>query len=123
MGLPRYTMIVPIVPFFASEYGYLDKINHTRGLTESFDVIYPQLRDLDLIAQAPKLDVPVYLLVGRNDVNAMYTLVEEYYNVLKAPHKELIWLEGGHGLNGDNAHQFVDVMMNKVLAETYPVDD
>jgi pimeloyl-ACP methyl ester carboxylesterase len=121
MGLPRLTVIVPIVPFFVSEYGYIDKINHTRGIIDSFDAIYPQLEDLDFMAQAPKLEVPVYFFVGRYDVNAMYTIVEEYYNVLEAPRKELIWLEGGHGLGGDNVHQFVDVMINKVLMETYPI--
>jgi len=120
MGMPRLTVIVPIVPFLAPEYGYVDKINHTRGIIDSFDAIYPQLKDLDFITQAPKLEVPVYLFVGRYDVNAMYTIVEEYYSVLEAPRKELIWLEGGHGLGGDNVHQFVDVMVNKVLAETYP---
>ena len=123
MGMPRLTVIVPIVPFFAPEYGYLDKINHTRGIIDSFDAIYPQLADLDFVTQAPKLDVPVYLFVGRYDVNAMYTIVEKYYNVLEAPRKELIWLDGGHGLGGDNLGKFVDVMRNKVLAETYPVDD
>ena len=123
MGMPRLTVIVPIVPFFAPEYGYIDKINHTRGIIDSFDAIYPQLADLDFITQAQKLDVPVYLFVGRYDVNAMYTIVEKYYNVLEAPHKELIWLEGGHGLGGDNLHQFVDVMLNKVLAETYQPAD
>jgi pimeloyl-ACP methyl ester carboxylesterase len=123
MGMPRLSVIVPIVPFFASEYGYVDKINHTRGIIDSFDAIYPQLKDLDFITQAPRLDVPVYFFAGRNDVNAMYTIVEEYYNVLEAPKKALIWLEGGHGLGGDNLHQFVDVMIHQVLAETYPGGD
>jgi pimeloyl-ACP methyl ester carboxylesterase len=123
MGMPRLTLIVPIVPFLAPEYGYVDKINHTRGIIDSFDAIYPQLKDLDFITQAPRLEVPVYLFVGRYDVNAMYTIVEEYYNVLEAPHKELIWLEGGHGLGGNNLHQFVDVMLNRVLVETYPAGD
>jgi pimeloyl-ACP methyl ester carboxylesterase len=123
MGMPRLTLIVPIIPFFAPEYGYVDKINHTRGIIDSFDAIYPQLKDLDFITQAPRLEVPVYLFVGRYDVNAMYTIVEEYYNVLEAPHKELIWLEGGHGLGGNNLHQFVDVMLNRVLVETYPAGD
>lgn len=123
MGMPRLSVIVPIVPFFATEYGYVDKINHTRGIIDSFDAIYPQLKDLDFITQAPKLEVPVYFFAGRYDVNAMYSIVEEYYNVLEAPRKELIWLEGGHGLGGDNVHQFVDVMINKVLAETYLTGD
>lgn len=123
MGMPRYTVIVPIIPFLAPEYGYMDKINHTRGLVDSFNVVYPQLQDLDFMSQAPKLDVPVYLFAGRNDVNAMYTIVEEYYDLLEAPHKELIWLEGGHGLGAENLHQFVDVMINKVLVETSPAGD
>jgi pimeloyl-ACP methyl ester carboxylesterase len=123
MGMPRLSVIVPIVPFFATEYGYVDKINHTRGIIDSFDAIYPQLEGLDFITQAPKLEVPVYFFAGRNDVNAMYTIVQEYYDVLEAPRKDLIWLDGGHGLNGDNVHQFVDMMVNKVLVETYPADD
>ncbi len=67
-----------------------------------------------------KLDVPVYIFAGKNDVNAMSSLVEQYFKVLEAPHKDLIWLEGGHGLGDENIGQFVDVMTNKVLAETYP---
>jgi pimeloyl-ACP methyl ester carboxylesterase len=123
MDMPRLSVIVPIIPFMATEYGFVDKINHTRGIIDSFNDVYPQLEDLDFITQAPKLEVPVYIFAGRNDVNAMYTIVEQYYNVLEAPRKELIWLDGGHGLGGDNLHQFADVMINKVLAETYPVDD
>jgi pimeloyl-ACP methyl ester carboxylesterase len=120
MSSPRYTLVVPIVPFFAPEYGMVDKINHTRGLIESFSVVYPQLKDLDFMTQAPKLAVPVYIFVGRDDVNAMASLVEDYYNRLEAPHKELIWLEGGHGLGDATLGQFVDVMTKNVLAETYP---
>jgi pimeloyl-ACP methyl ester carboxylesterase len=121
MGSPRYTLVVPIVPFFAPEYGLVDKINHTRGLTESFTVVYPQLQDLDFATQAVKLDVPVYIFAGRDDVNAMSSLVEGYYNILQAPHKQLIWLEGGHGLGDENLAQFVDVMTHTVLAEAQTV--
>ena len=120
MGSLHYTFAVPIVPFMAPEYGYVDKINHTLGLIASFNVIYPQLKNLDFIKQANKLDVPVYLFAGRNDVNAMSSIVERYFNILDAPHKDLIWLEGGHGLGDENLAQFVDVMVNKVLVETYP---
>jgi pimeloyl-ACP methyl ester carboxylesterase len=122
MKSPRYTLIVPIIPFIAPEYGLVDKVNHTRGLVESFEVVYPQLQDVDFKTQAAKLDVPVYIFAGRNDVNAMSSLVEEYVNLLEAPHKELIWLNGGHGLDGSNLGQFVDVMVNIVLPETYGVN-
>lgn len=121
MGAPRYALVVPIVPFLAPEYGYVDKVNHTRGLIESFRMVYPQLRDLDFTTQATMLEVPVYIFLGRHDVNAMTSLVERYYNVLEAPHKELIWLEAGHGLDAENLPLFEDVMVKKVLPETYLV--
>jgi pimeloyl-ACP methyl ester carboxylesterase len=114
MGSPRYALLVPLIPFFAPEYGLLDKVNHTRGLIDSFNAVYPQLADLDFAEQATRLQVPVYFFVGRNDVNAMASLVEDYYNKLSAPHKELIWLEGGHGLGSTDPGQFLDVMVNQV---------
>jgi pimeloyl-ACP methyl ester carboxylesterase len=116
----HYTVVVPIVPFLAPEYGLVDKINHTRGLMESFEVVYPQLQEVDFTTQATKLEIPVYIFAGRDDVNAMSSLVEEYYTILEAPHKELIWLEGGHGLDGSNLGQFTDVIVNRVLAQTQP---
>lgn len=116
MGAPRYTLVVPIIPFFVPEYGYVDKINHTRGLISSFNAVYPQLENLDFVEQAPALEVPVFFFEGRDDVNAMSSLVQEYYDVLSAPGKNLIWLEGGHGLgSAENKDVFVDVMLEQVL--------
>lgn len=115
MGVPRYTLVVPLIPFLVPEYGYVDKINHTRGLIESFNAVYPQLEDLDFVEQAPELEVPVFFFVGRHDVNAIPSLVEEYHDVLDAPDEELIWLEGGHGLgSAENTDVFVDVMLEQV---------
>lgn len=118
MGAPRLSFIVPIIPFLAPEYGLMDKVNHTFGIIRSFNAVYPKLENLDFVAQAPALEVPVYFFVGRNDVNAMASLTEEYFTRLSAPHKELIWLEGGHGLDGSTQGQFVDVMVNRVLPAT-----
>jgi|GEM_PF-1653637 len=118
MHTPPYTLIVPIVPFLAPEYGLIDKVNHTRGLIESFTAVYPQLEDLDFMAQAQRLEVPVYIFAGRDDVNAMSSLVERWVAALDAPHKELIWLDGGHGLDGSNVDQFTKVMVERVLAQT-----
>ncbi|WP_373524765.1 hypothetical protein [Nostoc sp.] len=46
-------------------------------------------------------------------------MTEEYFNILTAPHKELIWFErSGHGPWVNKSAKFVDVMVNKVLAKT-----
>lgn len=103
----------------ASEYGLLDKVNWLRGLLYTFTQVYPQLEDLDFTTQAPQLDVPIYFIKGRWDVNAMNSLTEDYFNSLDAPHKELIWFEqSAHTPSWDEPEHFVDVMVNTVLAQT-----
>jgi pimeloyl-ACP methyl ester carboxylesterase len=119
MGLPSLTLGVPLLPQLAREYGLVDRVNYVRGFFETFATLYPQLRDLDFSHSAAKLDVPVYLLVGRADVNAMASLAERYYTVLQAPHKELIWFKSGHSFTDADTEQFVDVMVNHVLAQTH----
>ncbi len=45
----------------ASEYSLVEKVNVLRGLFDVFEVMYPQLQDIDFRKDATKLDVPVYL--------------------------------------------------------------
>lgn len=104
-----------------SEYGLYDKVNWFRGALETMDAVYPQLWDVDFRAQATQLDVPVYFLIGRHDVNAPPVLAEEYFELLNAPHKEMIWFErSGHNPWVTESAAFVDAVVNKVLVKTYP---
>lgn len=94
-----------------SEYTFLDKINWIRGLMKVFNRVYPQLADVDLQAQAASLEVPVYLVIGRHDVNAMTSLAEEYFNTLEAPSKELVWFErSGHPALYSEPEKLVSLM-------------
>lgn len=82
---------------FSSEYGILDKINYLRGIVNTFNGVYPQLYDVDLRADYPVLEVPTYFFLGRHDVNAPTSLVEDYFGILQAPEKEIVWFEhSGH---------------------------
>lgn len=81
----------------SSEYGLLDKINFIRGIINTFNHVYQQLYSIDMRKNYMKLDVPVYFFLGRHDVNAPPSLVEEYMEVLNAPQKEIVWFEhSGH---------------------------
>lgn len=103
-----------------SEYGLYDKVNWLLGTLLTMDVVYPQLWDVDFRTQATQLEVPVYFLIGRHDVNAPPVLAEEYFALLDAPHKELIWFErSGHNPWVTESKAFVDVIVNKVLPKTY----
>lgn len=101
------------------EYGLYDKVAWFLGALETMDAVYPQLWDVDFRAQATQLKVPVYFLLGRHDVNAPPALAEEYFAILDAPHKELIWFErSGHNPWVTESTGFVDVIVNRILPET-----
>lgn len=103
----------------APEYGLVDKVNWFRGVLDTLGVVYPQLWDIDFREQATQLDVPVYFLIGRHDINAPTVLVEEYYEVLAAPHKEIVWFEhSGHNPWLSESDRFIDAMTEVVLAQT-----
>lgn len=105
----------------AQEYGLLDKVYWLLGLARTFTTVYPQVYDLDFRTQATELDVPVYFIKGRWDINASNALLEEYFAIIDAPHKELIWFEeSAHTPSWDEPEHFVDVMVNTVLAQTLP---
>ena len=101
------------------EYGLYDKVNFLLGLITTFDHVYPQLYNIDLRSQAIKLDVPVYFMEGRHDIDAPPALSEEYFNVLKAPDKKFMWFEhSGHSPWINERDKFVNLMINSVLKET-----
>lgn len=100
------------------EYGLYDKVNWARGVLDTGNVMFPQLwrADVDLRRDAPRLDVPVYFLIGRHDINAPTRLAEEYFQMLDAPHKELIWFEhSGHNPWVHESDRFVEVLVNRLL--------
>lgn len=101
------------------EYGLIDKVNWVRGPLDTLGIVYPHLWDVDFRESATNLDVPVYFLLGRHDVNAPPVLVEDYLTQLEAPHKEIVWFEhSGHTPWTSEADEFVDVIVDTVLAET-----
>lgn len=82
---------------FSEEYGILDSIHFMTGVLNTFNVVYPQLYETDLREQYATLEVPVYFFLGKYDINAPLSLSQDYYQVLQAPLKELVWFEhSGH---------------------------
>jgi pimeloyl-ACP methyl ester carboxylesterase len=111
---PKSNILVDLIT--SSEYGLYDKLNLSRGELATVGVVFPQLWDVDFRQQATRLKVPIYFLVGRHDRTTSPKLTEEYFNLLTAPHKELIWFEhSGHGSWMNEPAKFVDVML-KILS-------
>lgn len=95
------------------EYGLFDKINFFRGIVNTYNHVYQQLYTIDMRVDYAKLDVPVYFFLGRHDANAPTVLVEEYYQVLDAPDKNIVWFEhSGHSLWINDPEKFVKEVLS-----------
>lgn len=80
--------------------------------------VWPQLADLDFFTQAPELEVPVYFFTGRYDYQTPFELQKRYFDVLKAPHKEMIWFENSaHVVVLSDPDYYQKMLIEKVLAD------
>jgi len=77
----------------APEYTMSDSVKWIKGNYFSIKAMWPEIIRLDLAKQVPKLEVPVYFLIGRHDYNTPFELAEEYFNQLEAPQKEFYWFD------------------------------
>ena len=101
------------------EYGWLDRLFYLLGLMNTFNTVYPQLQDLDLRLDATRLNLPVYLVLGRQDMNNPSQIPIEYFERLDAPHKQLFFFEdSGHDMIWEEARLFHDLLVNTLLPET-----
>ncbi len=105
----------------APQYSLIDKINLALRPYYSINQLWEPLKELDLTADAPRIEVPVFFLMGRHDVIVSAKLAEEYFHMLDAPSgKTLIWFEeSAHRPYHEEPDKFLDVMTGKIrqLAE------
>ena len=90
----------------------MDIVNLVRGNNLSQELMWDDLLATDLPAQVPALEIPVYFLTGRGDYVTVFEKVEEYYDMLESPHKELIWFDkSAHSPNFEEPDQFVEELI------------
>lgn len=106
--------------FFSPDCTLLDLVRIVRGAKFSFENLWREMFTRNLFREAPRLDVPVYFLEGRNDRVVTGEIAEKYFDALEAPRgKQLIWFEkSGHWPQLDEPAKFQEVLDEQVLAET-----
>ena len=110
------------MPFhlFVPENSLMDRINGMRGLLDTFSVLYPRLQGIEFRSDAPSLDVPVYVVIGAHEARGRVILVQEWFERLNAPCKEMVTFEhSGHRPPFEDPAAFISVM-TRVLDDTYP---
>jgi pimeloyl-ACP methyl ester carboxylesterase len=99
----------------STEYTMRDRINVFRGIFQSVEALMPELSRTDLFTEVPAVRVPVFFCLGRHDFEVPSTLSAEYFAVLKAPRKELVWFEhSAHMPNTEERDKFNALMLESV---------
>jgi pimeloyl-ACP methyl ester carboxylesterase len=66
---------------------------YEKGEKISANLLREEDRMIDFSKSANVLEIPVYYFLGRYDYITPVEPVEEYYEILKAPKKEIVWFE------------------------------
>lgn len=90
---PRSLLDLVFTSLKAPEVSWPDVIAFVRGTSVSMKALWPTAQAFDANTSYPRLDVPVFFLLGRHDRQVSSALAAEYFERLHAPHKELIWFE------------------------------
>jgi proline iminopeptidase len=106
-----------------SEYGFVDKANVIRGILDMFSLMYPQLQDIDFRRDVPRLEVPVYVLDGANELPGRRVLALEWFEALEAPHKRLLTYEdAGHSVAFEQADGLHRLLVQEIVPLTYNLE-
>ena len=107
-------LIVPSL--LPSEYTLGDFIRFGQGVQFSLKALWPQIMQVNFMNSADSLSVPVFFLQGRHDHNTPSSLVEDYFNALDAPYKELIWFEySAHHPMYEEAQKYEQILIDRLL--------
>jgi proline iminopeptidase len=106
---------------FVGEYSLAEQVHTLGAFMDVFTILYPQLQEVDFRVDTTELDVPVYFVQGRYEARGRSELAEEWFEMLEAPHKEMIVFDtSGHRPLFEQPELFHQVMTQTVLAETEP---
>ncbi|MBA2710220.1 MAG: alpha/beta hydrolase [Tatlockia sp.] len=76
-----------------------------------------QMMEFDLVKELQEINIPVYILSGRNDFETPVTLIKKYFDQLNLPSKKYIEFDNsGHFPFYEEPKQFVSTM-NAILLE------
>lgn len=109
------SMVKPIL--LSGEYSPSDLLGYIRGHKRVLEVMWPEVGATDFPATCTKFDVPFFIFDGRLDMNTPAELVEDWYDMIEAPQKELIWFEeSGHNPMNDEPDKFKRLLREKLMA-------
>lgn len=107
-------IIKPMI--LSGEYSIADFVGVATGYKKVLISMWPEIGREDL-SKYTEFKVPFFIFDGRLDMNTPAELVEDWFDQIKAPLKELIWFErSGHNPMGDEPEAFKKLLREKLSA-------
>jgi len=98
------------------EWSLADLPGMMTGFRFSLDAMWESVSPIDLNEAVPKLEMPVFFLLGRHDKWVPPETSVAYLERLEAPAKDLVWFDGsGHEPFVDEPARFNATMVERVL--------
>lgn len=99
------------------EYTFTDIVGLLLGYSSVLKAMWEEVGATCFPETCTKFEVPFYIFDGRLDMNTPSVLVEDWYDMIEAPEKELVWFENsGHNPMGDEPEKFKKLLREKLLA-------
>jgi pimeloyl-ACP methyl ester carboxylesterase len=77
--------------------------------------MWPEVSTRNLVKEAPRLEMPVFFLLGRRDPWVPPATSVAYFDALTAPSKTLVWFdESGHQPFVDEPRKFHAALVERV---------
>ena len=105
--------VIPML--FSDEYSLKDIWGIAKGHKLVLEKMWPEVGATNFPETCNKFDVPYFIFDGRLDKNTPAELVQDYFDIIKAPQKELIWFENsGHNPMNDEPDKFKSLLRERL---------
>lgn len=107
-----------VIPILSSvELDWKSKLGTARGYKLCLSRMWPSIVHYDFVHDCGPFRMPYYIFQGRLDRNTPAALVQEFYDSIDAPDKDLVWFEhSAHGPLGEEPEKFKRLMREKIFA-------
>lgn len=109
------SMVIPML--CSGEYSIPDLIGVAKGYRYVLTAMWPAVGATDFPSTCTKFQVPYFVFDGVLDQNTPAALVQDYFDLIQAPKKELIWFEqSGHNPMTDEPERFKSLLRDRLQA-------
>jgi pimeloyl-ACP methyl ester carboxylesterase len=106
-------MVIPILK--SGEYSLSDLYGYVKGYKTVLSAMWHEVAHVKFPETHTTFTVPFFIFNGRHDMNTPAELVQDWFDAIEAPRKELIWFENsGHNPMGDEPVKFKRLLRERL---------